>query len=132
MTERREEILKIAVDIIANEGYASLTMRALARASGMKLGALQYHFRTSEDLLRALVAYISDAYNQSFSKLQDREEPPSVREVVVFILDDTAGAISAAIIVAAIMGYAAGAADIRARRGPIRLLLLYLDQGLNT
>ena len=66
-------------------------MRALARASGMKLGALQYHFRTSEDLLRALVAYISDAYNQSFSKLQDREEPPSVREVVVFILDDTAG-----------------------------------------
>ena len=91
MTERREEILKIAVDIIANEGYASLTMRALARASGMKLGALQYHFRTSEDLLRALVAYISDAYNQSFSKLQDREEPPSVREVVVFILDDTAG-----------------------------------------
>ena len=91
MSERREEILKIAVDIIANEGYASLTMRALARASGMKLGALQYHFRTSEDLLRALVAYISDAYNQSFSKLQDREEPPSVREVVVFILDDTAG-----------------------------------------
>ena len=91
MTERREEILKIAVDIIANEGYASLTMRALARASGMKLGALQYHFRTSEDLLRALVAYISDAYDQSFSNLQDRKEPPSVREVVVFILDDTAG-----------------------------------------
>ena len=73
MTERREEILKIAVDIIANEGYASLTMRALERASGMKLGALQYHFRTSEDLLRALVAYIADAYNRSFSKLQDRK-----------------------------------------------------------
>ncbi len=91
MTERREEILKIAVDIIANQGYARLTMRALARASGMKLGALQYHFRTSEELLRALVAYISDGYNQSFRKLQDREEPPSIREIVVFILDDTAG-----------------------------------------
>jgi AcrR family transcriptional regulator len=91
MTERREEILKIAVDIIANEGYASLTMRALARASGMKLGALQYHFRTSEDLLRGLVGYISDVYNQSFRKLKDREDPPSIREIVVFILDDTVG-----------------------------------------
>jgi coniferyl-aldehyde dehydrogenase len=31
-------------------------MRALARASGMKLGALQYHFRTWEDLPLAGVA----------------------------------------------------------------------------
>ena len=134
MTERREEILKIAVDIIANEGYASLTMRALARASGMKLGALQYHFRTSEDLLRALVAYISDAYNQSFSKLQDREEPPSVREVVVFILDDTAGGnISSDHLWPQLWAMQQVEPLISELvRGPIRLLLLYLDQGLNT
>ena len=48
--ERKREILQIAIEIIADEGYSSLTMRSLARASGMKLGALQYHFRTWEDL----------------------------------------------------------------------------------
>ena len=52
--ERKQEILQIAIEIIADEGYSSLTMRSLARASGMKLGALQYHFRTWEALLRAL------------------------------------------------------------------------------
>ncbi len=91
MTERKQEILKAAVEMIADQGYPSLTMRALARASGMKLGALQYHFRTSEEMLRALVGYIDDAYNQSFRRLQDRDEPPSVREIVIFILDDEAG-----------------------------------------
>lgn len=91
MSERRQEILKIAVEIIADKGYASLTMRALARASGMKLGALQYHFRTSEVMLRALVGYISDAYNESFRTLIERDDPPSVRDIVIFILDDEAG-----------------------------------------
>ena len=46
MSERKQQILQAAVDIIVDEGYGSLSMRALARASGIKLGALQYHFRT--------------------------------------------------------------------------------------
>ena len=55
MSERQKQILQTAIDIISDEGYSSLTMRHLARASGMKLGALQYHFRTWDQLLRALV-----------------------------------------------------------------------------
>ena len=55
MTDRKHQILQIAIEMIADEGYASLTMRALARASGMKLGALQYHFRTSDDMLPAVL-----------------------------------------------------------------------------
>ena len=51
----------------------SLSMRALARASGIKLGALQYHFRTSEDMLRALVAYIADIYNSNFDAVKANE-----------------------------------------------------------
>ena len=56
--DRKTEILRSAIELIADEGYGSLSMRALARASGMKLGALQYHFRTWDALLIALVAYI--------------------------------------------------------------------------
>ena len=55
---RKTEILRSAIELIADEGYGSLSMRALARASGMKLGALQYHFRTWDALLIALVDYI--------------------------------------------------------------------------
>lgn len=91
MSERKKEILQSAIEMIADEGYASLTMRALARACGIKLGTLQFHFRTSEDMLRALVDYISQAYQRSFRLLQEGDDPPDLREIVIFVLDDKAG-----------------------------------------
>ena len=62
MSERKKQILQAAIDIITGQGYGALTMRALARASGIKLGALQYHFKTRDDMLRALVGYIAEEY----------------------------------------------------------------------
>ena len=92
MGERKNEILQTAIELVADEGYASLTMRALARACGIKLGTLQFHFRTYEDMLRALVDYISQTYQRSFQALQDRDEPLDLKEIVAFVLDDEAGA----------------------------------------
>ena len=91
MGERKNEILQTAIELVADEGYASLTMRALARACGIKLGTLQFHFRTYEDMLRALVDYISQTYQRSFQALQDRDEPLDLKEIVAFVLDDEAG-----------------------------------------
>lgn len=95
MSERKQQILQTAVEMIADEGYGSLTMRALARASGMKLGALQYHFRTSNEMLQALVDYIAKSYRQSFDRLQDSfgedSNKPGIREIVIFLLRDEPG-----------------------------------------
>lgn len=91
MDERKQDILEEAIRIIASEGYSKLTMRALARASGMKLGALQYHFRTWEDMLHALAAYIGVTYRQSFDAMSSEAGPLGLTETVLFILDDTAG-----------------------------------------
>jgi AcrR family transcriptional regulator len=90
--ERKQEILGIAIGIIADEGYDSLTMRALARASGMKLGALQYHFRTWEELLRAMVAYISEEIERNFESQGLHFDSASVLEIAAFMLDETSGA----------------------------------------
>lgn len=89
---RKQEVLVAAITIIASQGYAQLTMRALARASGMKLGALQYHFRTWEDLLRALADYIEATYEQSLDSVQAEIGEITLKDLVLFILDDTPGA----------------------------------------
>ena len=91
VNDRKQQILNEAINIIANDGYGKLTMRALARASGMKLGALQYHFRTWEDLLRALAAYIGDTYRQSFAEVNPDPAAVGVRDIVLFMLEDAAG-----------------------------------------
>jgi AcrR family transcriptional regulator len=57
--------LQHAVELIATDGYSALTMRAVARSSGLTLGALQYHFSTMDNLLHSLADYIGQQYRQS-------------------------------------------------------------------
>lgn len=91
VSDRKQQILEKAIGIIAAKGYGKLTMRALARASGMKLGALQYHFRTWEDMLRALAKFIANAYHRSFEELKAESDTVGLRDIVQFILDDAPG-----------------------------------------
>lgn len=91
MSERKQQILQTAVEVIANDGYAKLSMRSLARASGMKLGALQYHFSTWETMLRALATYIGQEYRRSFELLNSNEGSPDIRKIVAFLFDDIPG-----------------------------------------
>ena len=74
MSERKQQILQAAIEIIVNQGYGDLTMRALARVNGIQLGGLQYHFPTWEDMLRALVAYTSEAYRSKFELMKVNQQ----------------------------------------------------------
>ena len=77
--DRKQQILQQAVEIIAAEGYGKLSMRALARASGITLGALQYHFSTWEDMLRALNVYILDQYDKIWETMTTKDRPPTLQ-----------------------------------------------------
>lgn len=90
MSDRKPEILQTAIEMIADEGYGSLSMRGLARASGMKLGALQYHFRTREEMLRALTDYLAAEYRRAFESMRHHDGSPGVLEIAMFLLDDAA------------------------------------------
>ena len=91
MSERKVQILRSALEIIATQGYGKLTMRALARASGMKLGALQYHFPTWEELLRALGEYVSSEYRKSEKLWEQETESPTIVDVLRWYLQDSGG-----------------------------------------
>jgi len=90
-TERKDQILQAAIELIASEGSVNLSMRALAGAIGMELGALQVHFRTWEDLLHALVDFISEAYDHAFEELAESSRSHGPLETVRFLLYDTPG-----------------------------------------
>ena len=83
--ERKQEILQIAIEIIADEGYSGLRMRSLARAAGMKLGALQYHFQTWDELLRSLVGVIESQIKTEWRDL-GLDEGATVSDIASFML----------------------------------------------
>ena len=89
--DRKTEILRQAIELIADKGYGSLSMRALARASGMKLGALQYHFRTWDILLTELVNYIGAEITLAFETGGWSGDDASIPDLVEFMLDEHVG-----------------------------------------
>ena len=91
MSGRKEQIIQAAIQIIADEGYSGLSMRAAARASGLKLGALQYHFPTLQDLLRGIAGFISQQYFESVAGLSEPEDRLKLADIVRIILDDEPG-----------------------------------------
>lgn len=88
--ERKKQIMEEAVNIIVTHGHVGLTMRAVARASGIKLGALQYHYPTRIDLVSALSDWISEqtAINFQTYSTQEHTDKRTLHALVEFLLED--------------------------------------------
>src|SRR5688500_2254974 len=54
-TELRQAILGAAADVFARDGYASVSLRAVAEAVGLSHGAISGHFKDKDELFEALV-----------------------------------------------------------------------------
>ncbi|CAB3745507.1 hypothetical protein LMG24238_07639 [Paraburkholderia sediminicola] len=78
-------ILTLAADMLSEEGYGELTMRKVAGAAGISLSNLQFHFKTREDLLGAVITQLTSEYLVQFEAVeQDTRLSPTGRlETVV-------------------------------------------------
>ena len=54
-TAKRDQIVAVATEVLANDGLDQFVMRHIADLADMKLGNLQYYFPTRDDLLEAVV-----------------------------------------------------------------------------
>ncbi|MEH0554029.1 TetR/AcrR family transcriptional regulator [Streptomyces sp. B21-101] len=52
---RRRQMVSATRDVLAREGVARATLRAVAAEAGVPLGTMQYVFRSKEELLRAVI-----------------------------------------------------------------------------
>ena len=90
-TERKDEILKAAIEIVASEGYDHLSMRVLGCAAGMELGDLHQHFRTWEELVHALVDFVRVEYDRAFEEMAESTRSHGPLETVNLLMYETPG-----------------------------------------
>jgi TetR/AcrR family transcriptional regulator, regulator of biofilm formation and stress response len=66
--DRRARLVEAALEVIAEQGVAGASHRAIARAADVPLGSTTYHFATIDDLLAAafteLANQVADALEQ--------------------------------------------------------------------
>ena len=59
--QTRERMLDAAVELFHRHSYAGTSLQMIADELGLTKGAIYHHFRTREDLLRAIVTPMPDA-----------------------------------------------------------------------
>ncbi|MGP4113830.1 TetR/AcrR family transcriptional regulator [Streptomyces sp. 4N509B] len=64
--DRRQRIIDAAVRLIAREGLAALSHRAVAAEADVPLGSTTYHFADRDELLLAALSQVNDAWLARF------------------------------------------------------------------
>ncbi|MDD3366111.1 MAG: TetR/AcrR family transcriptional regulator [Sphaerochaetaceae bacterium] len=70
LTERQQEIIGVAMQIIVEKGAQKLTVRNVATAIGVSEPAIYRHFKNKHDLLVKLLEYLQQSISPVFTILQ--------------------------------------------------------------
>ncbi len=70
--DTRRTIVTVAGRVLVESGYAGLTLKRVADAAGVSVGNLNYHFRTKESLLEALIEHVLTDLSARFDELIQR------------------------------------------------------------
>ncbi|WP_308252333.1 TetR/AcrR family transcriptional regulator, partial [Pseudonocardia sp. KRD291] len=80
---RREEIVAAAARTFAEQGYASVGMREIADAVGVRGASLYHHFPSKEDILHAVCLTVTREPNEENLPLLDAAGTPAQRLVAL-------------------------------------------------
>jgi AcrR family transcriptional regulator len=88
----RFNILSAAQRLLATNGYAAFTTRAVAAAAGIKPGNLAYHYKTKRELLRAVITTMTAEYARQiddFFNKRSSESRDGFAELVAWLIRDS-------------------------------------------
>jgi AcrR family transcriptional regulator len=71
---KRAELLDAASSVIAEDGYADLSLRKVARRAGCTTGTLTYYFANKDDLITALAEHSFDSFDAMLEASRDETD----------------------------------------------------------
>jgi TetR/AcrR family transcriptional regulator, regulator of biofilm formation and stress response len=84
---RRQRLIEVTLDVIAEHGVAATTHRKVAQAADVPLGSLTYHFKGLDDLLAAAFTKLADETADGFeAALAGAEGPDAARAAVAALI----------------------------------------------
>ena len=78
MTEKQEKILKAALNLFAQNGYASTSTSKVAKEAGVSEGLIFRHFENKEGLLKAIMNMAMESSKQLIAEVMLAGEPKKV------------------------------------------------------
>ena len=77
--ESKNRICEAAIEIAARDGFASMSLDAVAAEAGVSKGSLLYHFRTKEDLVQGTLAHFAESVRRMLLERIAADPTPRMR-----------------------------------------------------
>jgi AcrR family transcriptional regulator len=72
--DTRGDILAVAQELFADQGYDATSLREIAERLGITKAALYYHFKSKDDILRALIEPMGDVLAELVDRLEAAQD----------------------------------------------------------
>lgn len=66
----KNNIIQKAIDLFNEHGTAAVSLNSLAEALGISTGNLQYHYRSKEEIIRAILEVMFDDWNTVYQEME--------------------------------------------------------------
>ena len=77
---RRQQLIDATIKVLAQKGYATLTVADVARAAGLSTGIIIFHFISKDELLASVLRFLAEEYYQHWKRvLAAAGEAPEAR-----------------------------------------------------
>jgi len=88
MTIKRDNILQVALELFANQGYVNTSTSKIAEKAGVSEGLIFRHFGNKEGLLDAIISIGTSTIDQYLEQMQSETDPKKViNQIIEFPLN---------------------------------------------
>jgi AcrR family transcriptional regulator len=70
--QTKNSIVQKAIDLFNEHGTAAVSLNALAEALGISTGNLQYHYRSKEEIIRAILEVMFNDWNAVYQEMDTK------------------------------------------------------------
>jgi len=91
VTDRREQIAKMAIKLFVKQGVSKTSMRQLAKAAGMTTGGLYHYFSSKDDIIDLVVdmrVHFVDRLTEYRTRLQNMDSTEVLRECIRYAIKE--------------------------------------------
>jgi TetR/AcrR family transcriptional repressor of bet genes len=85
---RRHQLIEATIDVLAKKGYSELTLADVAKAAGLSVGIVNFHFETKQKLLVETLKSLAEEYRSNWQEaLRNSGDHPTEKLVALLAAD---------------------------------------------
>jgi TetR/AcrR family transcriptional repressor of bet genes len=85
---RRQQLIDATISVLARKGYAALTVADVAKAAGLSVGIINFHFDSKDGLLADCLQFLADEYYRNWKSNLATPDATPARRLEAMLLGD--------------------------------------------